>query len=598
MGILDSVRAFAGRKAAVRRALPPGGQPAAPSRIGTAGPPAGRVMSTPQPSRGLVGTRALDANSNTVMATFARADSGDTRELMDLYEDTRDRDSRLDGVCSKRILAVQGRPLVLSPPPGHEDDTEAQRIAEKAQQLLLNESRGFRRAIGHLAHGSLYGFAVSEQSWRVSRDGLYVPDLLWRHGNRFGFNGDLELGFRLDSRATKLAPLADYPDSFVVHAPTAGRSTYPWRRGAIRSRILPSLGKRFGLRWWLQMMERWGQPQVYAKVPGAIDNDGESDTGVVQSTLEALRNLNSDWAAVFDEGITLDAIPMSGSASAELHKSFIELQNTEDAIRILGQNLTTEVQGGSFAATEAHRFVADDILGADLDELAETLAQQVVEPLIRYNWPGAPVPIVQMTVQRQQPLTLDDVKEGTVTEDQYLASKGYGPKADGQGTEYRRPLSLQVPATLPLPISPGPVAKPGPEGDPTPEGGAEENVQQKALNGAQVTSMVTIIQQIAQGLIPRETGIQLIVAAFPIDEAKADAIIGDVGQGFVPKPEDAPESAAATPPGGADAEAPFGQNSPTRSRSQQRTMERVKAPVSSATSERSRHPLASTLSRR
>jgi len=53
-----------------------------------------------------------------------------------------------------------------------------------------------------------------------------------------------------------------------------------------------------------------------------------------------------------------------------------------------------------------------------------------------------------------------------------------------------------------------------------------------ALNGAQVASLQEIVSAVASRAIPRETGIQLITAAFPIDLAQAEKIMGEVGRSF------------------------------------------------------------------
>lgn len=57
---------------------------------------------------------------------------------------------------------------------------------------------------------------------------------------------------------------------------------------------------------------------------------------------------------------------------------------------------------------------------------------------------------------------------------------------------------------------------------------------QTALNGAQVTSMLEIITSVADGTIPRQTGVMILSAAFPLDVAQAEAIMGEVGGTFVP----------------------------------------------------------------
>lgn len=53
-----------------------------------------------------------------------------------------------------------------------------------------------------------------------------------------------------------------------------------------------------------------------------------------------------------------------------------------------------------------------------------------------------------------------------------------------------------------------------------------------ALNGAQIASLKEIVLAVGAREIPREVGLEMIVAAFPIDRAKAEAIMGPVGRTF------------------------------------------------------------------
>lgn len=527
--------------------------PAAIVRLGSSGPPVASVMPRPSLRRRVVRTLALDADADDIVRIYYAADHGYTWDLFDLFEDARDRDSRLDAVSRARILAIQSCPLVVSPPDGWEDDEEAKEIAENTQ-IILRESPRFRGEIAHLAHGTLYGVAVSEMLWRRDHRGWRVPTLHWRHGNWFGYLDNTEIAHRDTQHGSSLTPLSDYPDQFVVHSPMGGRSSYPWRRGAIRSRMFASLSKRWGHRFWLGLLERWGQPQVFAN----IVND--ESPAIRDEVLSALEDLAEDWSAVFPEGVRPETIEMSGQVTSDLHAKFVEMQNTEDAIAILGQNLTTEVQSGSFAAAEAHRAVAQGILAADLEELSETLTQQVAEPIVRHNWPGAPVPRIKLVPHRAYRWTLEDVKEGLCTEDEYREDAGKAAKADGTGKEYRRPLS-QVPAGFPvlgLPApSSAPLALPAKTEDTTDEPKTGEVVNIEAapdqaiikdptasLNGAQVASMKEIVADVAAGQLPRDTGIAMIVASFPVSEQQAEKIMGTVGAGFVPKAKD--EAATAT----------------------------------------------------
>lgn len=66
-----------------------------------------------------------------------------------------------------------------------------------------------------------------------------------------------------------------------------------------------------------------------------------------------------------------------------------------------------------------------------------------------------------------------------------------------------------------------------------------------ALNGAQVEALMAVVQAVAEGQLPRATGIEIIVAAFPVSREDAERIMGEVGKTFEPK---APEAQQAPPP--------------------------------------------------
>jgi phage gp29-like protein len=65
------------------------------------------------------------------------------------------------------------------------------------------------------------------------------------------------------------------------------------------------------------------------------------------------------------------------------------------------------------------------------------------------------------------------------------------------------------------------------------------------LNGAQVASLLQVIDGVAQGRMPRESGVQILVACFPLTEEGADALMGEVGRGFVPTAPSAPSPSPA-----------------------------------------------------
>jgi phage gp29-like protein len=384
--------------------------------------------------RQLANDEATDATPLSVKRTFEAAARGETSTLIDLYKHSRLLDDRLDAPCATRVNAISGRGWVIKPPPGYASDPQAIEVAKNVA-TILNETRGFGDVVAHLAHGVLEHLAVLQHAWRKDHRGWWVSRPFWEHPNRFAWQLPTIVPMWSTREQGDHAgkPLALWPDQFIVHAPVGGRSDYPWNRGAMRSRVSASVVKRHGFKWWLKMLERWGQPQVYAE--RSPDAGGPDDTETDDQLLAFFRQLGSQWHGVVPNGTEIKTIP--GAVAENLHRMFVEYNDTGHALAILGQNLSTEIsKGGSFAAAKVHNYIRLDILASDLSELAETITDQWIEPLVRYNWPGAPVPYIDFIIGAKAEITVQEYMAGLYSADEVRDSKGRDPEEGGVGKRY------------------------------------------------------------------------------------------------------------------------------------------------------------------
>lgn len=526
-------------------------------------PPSGAAVSVPPSTQWQRGyADMLDADPRRVVSIFREAETGDTRRMIDLMKGARALDSRLSAVCAARVQTLTGRPVVFHPPPGFEDDAEAKEIAANVAQVWNLVSHSFA-LIAHLHHAALEHIAAAEWEWKTDlRKGWVYPVPRhamagFVHSNRLVWNDQIEPCLYDDANRSKPRPLSDYPDQFIVHCPIAGVSDYPWRRGALRDRIIPSIVKRqIGMAGWAQVLERWGQPQVVAK---------SDDEAVGDQIIAALRELGMDWRAVFPTSAEVTAIPVS--VDGELHVKFIDHVNADHAIRVLGQNLSTEVQGGSFAAASAHNRVRIDILAADALELAETLTHQWVEPVVRYNWPGAPAPYAEIVLAPRRELTVADFQGGLYAADEVRLSQGHEQEPGGRGARYAPGVVVVGAPGTPAPTEssvepakPSDTGEPGAnlsetpaesapieaptDADPAVEVAVEpvEKVADAALNGAQIQALGEIIASVERGDRAPATAIEMIVLGFPqIPRDAAQKIIATIKPGSnAPEPEAPP----------------------------------------------------------
>lgn len=97
-----------------------------------------------------------------------------------------------------------------------------------------------------------------------------------------------------------------------------------------------------------------------------------------------------------------------------------------------------------------------------------------------------------------------------------------------------------------------PLALPEPGQEPVDPGPTGGSVQEEALNGAQIASLVSVVEKVQAGLVPRDSAISIIRAAFPSQSGNAESILGSAGLDPAtgePPVQDEPEEATTPPPG-------------------------------------------------
>lgn len=429
---------------------------AAQDTVRASAPTGGRIALPPRRSYSRGIDEALDADPGRWISIFREAEQGRVSRMIDGYKSTRVLDDRLDVVCAKRVTALTGKRIVWKPPPGFEQDADAKRNSEMVARCW-NSTLGTGDFLDDMAHAFLEGHAVAEKEWVTDLGtGWTKPIPLFVHPNRIAWNDAIEPCLctpGVDSHPG--TPLSRYPHKFFFFAPRGGRSDYPWRRGAMRSRVIGSTLKRFTTRAWIAMIERWGQPQVVA-----YSDEAENVSDIV----EALRNLGLDWRAVLPTGTDIKEIPVT--VADELHKKFVDHQNASDAISILGQNLTTEAVGGSFAAAAAHMRVGIEILLSDSMRLAEFLTDQYASELVMFNAPGTPVPYAEIVLVPPREWTVQEWQAGLCSADEYRQSAGHDLEPEVRTGRYFTGTSA-APGSSAGPEG-GEPAKPSDTGDPGP----------------------------------------------------------------------------------------------------------------------------------
>ena len=167
---------------------------------------------------------------------------------------------------------------------------------------------------------------------------------------------------------------ADAPEFFLTRRNATWRNPYG---EALLSRLYwPWFFRYNGWRFWMQFVERYGDPLI----TGKVNSPGE----FVKAAQE------NGFASVMAVGIEED-IGVAANKSGDGHQRLIAELDRRIQKVILGQTLTTSVDGkGSYAAAKVHDQVRQDKRLADL-RLVRRTVQQVLDWIWRLNgWDGAP----------------------------------------------------------------------------------------------------------------------------------------------------------------------------------------------------------------
>ena len=221
------------------------------------------------------------------------------------------------------------------------------------------------------------GFSVSEIMWGYDEGHVVVNDIRSRHQKRF-FWDTVDDSFKVRTKDSPDGILL--PDSkFVVHRYKA-RSGHPSRSGVLRVVSWMYLFKNYDIKDWIAFCEVYGMPLRLGKYqPGASEADKIA-------LMQALIQIGADAAGIIPDGTTIDFITTEKASSTDLYERLARYCDEQISKAILGQTLTSDSGGGSFAQSKTHNEVRHDLTVADCKALAATLRRDLIRPLCIFNF--------------------------------------------------------------------------------------------------------------------------------------------------------------------------------------------------------------------
>jgi phage gp29-like protein len=309
---------------------------------------------------------------------YKAADTGDMRSQAELFELLEEKDGHLLCERDKRKNVILDLDFKVEPAT---EDAKGQQVADFVQKTLdgmadLDESiLSMQDAVGK-------GYAAQEINWDVS-EGQAVP---------------IALEFLEQKRCTFMDPkglLQKFPrlvtdeDSMGMEIPAwkvlfhqyGGKSGHPTRSGIYRVASWMVLFKNYAIKDWVIFCEIFGMPLRLGKYDQGA-SDPEKD-----ALRRAITSLGSDAAGIISKSTEIEFVQNVTKGTSDLYKLLASFCNGEISKAILGQTLTTDVDGkGSYAASKTHNEVRLDLLRADGRAIASTIRDQLIRPLVGFNF--------------------------------------------------------------------------------------------------------------------------------------------------------------------------------------------------------------------
>ena len=407
------------------------------------------------PSNGLTPVRLAEI--------FKEADAGDILRQAELFEEMEEKDPHLFSQLQTRKNAVTGLDFEIIP--FDSDDEKDKEIAEFVE-AQINGIEGFGDIMLDLLDAIGKGFAVSEIMWAYEGGHVVVSDIRSRYQKRFFWDSEDAFKVRTDEAPEGM----ELPkNKFILHRYKA-RSGHPSRAGILRVVAWMYLFKNYDLKDWVSFAEVYGLPLRLGKyAPGASEADKVA-------LMQALIQIGADAAGIIPDGTTIDFITTEKTSSTDLYERLARYCDEQISKAILGQTLTSDSGGGSYAQSKTHNDVRHDLTVADCKALASTLRRDLIRPLCIFNFgEDKRIPKIQFDCEEgedlEQTANILDVligKIGLRVPTSYIYKKFSIPEPEAD-EEVATPRAAAGPGVLPFkqePPAPSIVLKAGADAEP------------------------------------------------------------------------------------------------------------------------------------
>ncbi len=351
-------------------------------------------------TRGYLPENQLMAAGDTVLSTRGQGD-------YKIYEEIA-RDDQVKTCRQQRELALIAKEWMVEP---GDSSRKAKKAADRLEALL--DRLAWDDKTQKMLSGVLYGYAVSELMWVTDGTEITIDEIKVRNRARFGFLPSGEL--RLRTQEQQISGEALPPAKFWAFACGSDHDDEPYGLGLGHYLYWPVFFKKNGIKFWLQFLEKFGQPTAVGKYPSGA-SDPEKNR-----LLAALSAIQSSTAIRIPESMQVELLEATRSGTAD-YTALYDRMNAAISKVYIGHSAGADSTAGRLGGEDNAGEVREDLIKADADLICGSFNRTVAKWLTWYNdGEGVEPPRVWRKVEQDEDL------HAAASKDKMLFDMGFKP---------------------------------------------------------------------------------------------------------------------------------------------------------------------------
>ena len=314
-----------------------------------------------------------------------------------LFEEVKRKDIQIGGVCQSRKLGITGR---------HKLNRPADLVKESDNEIrdfvITNLSKlNLPVFISDIVDASITGVSNFEINYENLDGRLYLKNVVKIPNELILYDETLDRYvylaeedrdiFKLRSVMTGFDDRLDLsrlntielPEEKVleVHA-LDGNAGNGLMNGCIDSLIWAFFFKSYLIKDLATFLELFAIPAIIGKYDPLMNREDKVKFD------NAIRDFGNHFRMIVSKDAEIEFVTDTNKgSSSEIYHRTLEYWDKKIAIRVLGQNLSTEVDTGSYAAAQAHSIIREDFIVSDMI-LCETAVNSLIRKLVDLNFTG------------------------------------------------------------------------------------------------------------------------------------------------------------------------------------------------------------------